>query len=273
LARRAPRVQVQGPGQANGRPAGQAHRIERAKVRALFRRLRKTRDGATRETLILAHERLAFYLTQRFLGRGQPAEDVIQTARIGLIKAVDRFDARRGVEFTTYATPTIVGEIRRYFRDTLWSVHVPRRLREMNNNLIRTVERLTQRLMRPPTIVELARETGLPHDAVRQALDVANAYNPVSLDAVTTEEQHNPPAFPLLQSIGQDDPGLAQVEDRLTLKQALAKLPHREQEIMRLTFYERMPQAAIARRLGISQMHVSRLRRRALSRLRALILH
>lgn len=242
-------------------------------MRELFGRLRRTQDGAAREALILAHERLAQYLTRRFLGRGQPEEDLFQTARVGLIKAVDRFDTRRGVEFTTYATPTIVGEIRRYLRDTLWSIHVPRRLRELNNALVRTVERLTQRLMRPPTIPELARETGVPCEAVRKALDVGHAYRPTSLDAVASEEPHAQTPLSLLHLVGREDPRLTQVEDRLTLQQVLAKLPPQEREVMRLTFYRGLPQAAIARRLGISQMHVSRLRRRALVRLRTLIAH
>jgi len=245
-------------------------RLEKAEVRALFVRLRRTRDPAAREALILAHENLAIYLARKFADRGEPLDDIIQVAQMGLIKAIDRYDPGRGIEFTTYATPTIVGEIKRYFRDKLWSIRVPRRLRELNYALMRSVETLSQRLGHSPTIAELAEDTGVPFDVVLEALEAGRAYSPASLDAEAVEEGSDR-AVSLLESIGGDDSTIERLEDHATLEWALGMLSDRHGEIVRLRFYEQCSQAEIARRLGISQMHVSRLQREALGRLRALI--
>lgn len=244
--------------------------LDKSEVRALFRRLRKTRDPAAREELTLAHESLALYLARKFADRGEPLDDVIQVAQIGLLKAVDRFDPNRGIEFTTYATPTIVGEIKRHFRDKLWAIHVPRRLREFNYTLMRAVEELSQRLGRSPTIPEIAEAMGASFDAVLEAMEVGRAYSLVSLDAegAESDEDH---AVSLRDAVGAEDQALEHLEDRATLEWALRTLPERPREIVRLRFFEDLSQAEIARRLGISQMHVSRILREALTRLRALI--
>lgn len=242
----------------------------RTEIRKLFERFRQTGDPAARDALILAHQRLAVYLASKFADRGEPLEDLIQVAQIGLINAVDRYDLSRGLEFSTFATPTIVGEIRRHFRDKLWSVHVPRRLREVNRVLMRSVETLSQRLGRSPTIAEMAEETGVPFDVVLEALDAGHAYAPISLDADGADEEDGRTGA-LLESLGREDAALEQLEDRTTLEWALRNLPDREREIVTLRYSTQLSQGEIARRLGVSQMHVSRLQRVALDRLRALI--
>jgi RNA polymerase sigma-B factor len=244
--------------------------LQKAEVRTLFQQLRKTGDPAAREALILAHQSLAVYLARKFGDRGEPLEDIIQVAQIGLIKAVDRYDTTRGIEFTTYATPTIVGEIKRYFRDKLWSIRVPRRLRELNYALMRSVETLSQRLGHSPTIAELAEESGVPFDVVLEALEAGRAYSPASLDAENAEDGSDRTAA-LLDTIGGEDTTIEQLENRVTLGWAMEQLPERHCQILELRFYDRLSQAEIARRLGISQMHVSRLQREALERLRAII--
>ncbi|HTD48532.1 MAG TPA: SigB/SigF/SigG family RNA polymerase sigma factor [bacterium] len=245
--------------------------LPRAEVRALFSHLRQTGDPVAREELILAHESLAIYLARKFADRGEPLEDLIQVAQVGLIKAIDRYDPARGIEFTTYVTPTIVGEIKRYFRDKLWSIRVPRRLREVNYTLMRCVDDLSQRLGRSPTLNELAEETGVPFEVAIEALEAGRAYTPASLDAETTEEGGGDRAVPLGEMIGDEDTTIERLEDRATLEWALENLPSRHKEIVRLRFFDRLSQAEIARRFGISQMHVSRLQREALGQLRGLI--
>ncbi len=244
--------------------------LEKAEARMLFRRFHKSRDPALRDELVLAHESLAIYLARKFADRGEPLEDIVQVARIGLLKAVDRYDPTRGIEFTTYATPTIVGEIKRHFRDKLWAIRVPRRLRELNYTLMRAVEELSQRLGRSPTIQEIAGATGVPFDDVLEALEVGRAYSLISLDAEPSEgdEEH---AVSLIESVGGEDPALEHLEDRATLQWALGMLPERLRQIVHMRFFEDLSQAEIARRLGISQMHVSRILREALARLAALI--
>src|SRR5215469_15371162 len=201
--------------------------LQKAEVRTLFQRLRKTGDPAAREALILAHQSLAVYLARKFGDRGEPLEDIIQVAQIGLIKAVDRYDTTRGIEFTTYATPTIVGEIKRHFRDKLWSIRVPRRLRELNYALMRSVETLSQRLGHSPTIAELAEESGVPFDVVLEALEAGRAYSPASLDAERTEEEDGRTGA-LTEALGREDPDIERLEDRTTIEWALGRLSDRE---------------------------------------------
>jgi len=242
----------------------------KAEIRALFERYHTARDPAVRDELVLAHENLAIYLARKFADRGEPLEDVIQVAQIGLLKAIDRYDATRGIEFTTYATPTIVGEIKRHFRDKLWAVRVPRRLRELNYALMRAVEDLSQRLGRSPTIPEIADATGIAFEDVLEAMEVGRAYSLASLDA-EMQDGDDDHGTALSESVGAEDPVLESLEDRATLDAALARLPDRAREVIRLRFYEDLSQAEIARRLGISQMHVSRVLRDALARLRVMI--
>jgi RNA polymerase sigma-B factor len=242
----------------------------KAEIRALFARYHNERRSEIRDELMLAHENLAIYLARKFADRGEPLEDVIQVAQIGLLKAIDRYDATRGIEFTTYATPTIVGEIKRHFRDKLWAVRVPRRLREVNYMLMRAVEELSQTLGRSPAIPEIAQATGIPFEDVLEAMEVGRAYSPASLDAELPDGDDDH-ATALSDSVGAEDPALESLEDRATLDAALARLPERAREVVRLRFYQDLSQAEIARRLGISQMHVSRVLRDALARLRGMI--
>jgi len=239
-------------------------------LRSLFARFYKTRDPALREELILAHKSLAIYFARKFGDRGEPLEDVIQVAQIGLLKAIDRYDPTRGLEFSTYATPTIVGEIKRHFRDKLWAIHVPRRLRELNQRLMQAVGELSQRLGRSPTIPELARTTGMNFEDVIEAMEVGRAYSPISFDAESGEGEDEPSAT-LLESVGFEDLALERFEDRATLDWAMSRLSERAQHIVRLRFQDDLSQAEIARRLGISQMHVSRILRDALAQLRLLV--
>lgn len=243
---------------------------DKAALRELFLRFAESRDPAVREELILSYSSLAAYLARKFSNRGEPLEDLTQVAHIGLLKAVDRFDPTRGIEFTTYATVTIVGEVKRHFRDKFWTVRVPRRLRELNNALMKSVESLSQRLGRSPTIPEIADETGVPFEEVVEAFELGRAYNPASLDAELAEGDEDR-GTSLIDYLGEDDPELMRLEDRRTLEDALRSLPERQHEIVRLRYYEGMSQADIARKLGISQMHVSRIQRDALKRLRELI--
>lgn len=236
----------------------------------LFWQYWHTRDRGIREELALTYGGLASYLARKFAYRGEPLEDLLQVAQIGLLNAIDRFDPTRGMAFSTYATETIVGEIKRYFRDKSWTVHVPRRLRELNNTLMRVVDSLTMRLGRSPTIGEIAEDARVSFEDAVQALEVGRAYNPLSLDAETGGAGEDD-AAPLRDQVGLDDPALGGLEDRRTVEVALQHLPEREQSVLRMRFYEELSQAEVARRLGISQMHVSRVQREALRRMKALI--
>ncbi len=249
-----------------------ARRLQsKQRVHELFQQLQRAGDPAAREALILAHERLAVYLAKKFADRGEALEDIIQVAQIGLIKAIDRYDPSRGIEFTTYATPTIVGEIKRHFRDKLWPLHVPRRLRELNYALMRSVEVLSQRRGRSPTIEELAEEAGAPFDVVLEALEAGRAYAPASLEAETADDGTNDRVTSLAELIGDRDPTLGQLEDHEALEWAMRKLPRPLQEIVRLRFFTHLSQTEIAEKLGISQMHVSRKLRESLGRLKSLM--
>ncbi len=245
-------------------------RQDRDALRALFAEFAHSRDPGVREQLVLAHGSLAAYLARKFANRGEPLEDITQVAQIGLLKAVDRFDPERGIEFTTYATVTIVGEIKRHFRDKFWAVRVPRRLRELNNTLMKAVEGLAQRLGRSPTIPEIAAETGVPFEDAVEAFELGRAYSPASLDAELSEggDEH---ASSLMDYLGTEDPAIERLEDRQTLEGALQMLPARQREILQMRYYDGLSQSEIARQLGISQMHVSRIQREALRRLRTLI--
>jgi RNA polymerase sigma-B factor len=252
-------------------PRGRGRRPpDREQIHALLCRYAATRDPEARERLVEAFGDLALYLARKFGNRGEPLEDIVQVARIGLLKALERYDPAREVEFTTYATPTIVGEIRRHFRDKLWAIRVPRGLRERNAALMRAIDDLAQRLGRSPTIQELSEHTGVALDDVLEALEVGRAYSLISLDAEGPEGEGESVSA-LAESVGAEDPALEGLEDRATLEGALARLPARSREIVRLRFFEDLSQADIAARLGISQMHVSRLLREALLALRVLL--
>ncbi len=202
----------------------------------------------------------------RYAGRGEPLDDLVQVATIGLIKSVDRFDLERGVEFSTYATPTIVGEIKRHFRDRGWAVRVPRRLQELRLHLSTATAELSQQLGRAPTVRELAERLGRSEEEILEGLESANAYSTLSLDVPDQGEGDSPA---VVDSLGSEDEALAGVEYRESLKPLLERLPPREKRILLLRFFGGMTQSQIATELGISQMHVSRLLARTLAKLRA----
>ena len=218
-----------------------------------------------RGELVVLHLPLVEYLARRFRNRGEGLDDLTQVATIGLIKSIDRFDLARGVEFSTYATPTIVGEIKRHFRDKGWAVRVPRRLQELKLALTKAIGDLAQHLGRAPTVAELAAHLQMSEEDVLEGLESANAYSTVSLDAPDSGDEDAPA---VAESLGMVDEALEGVEYRESLKPLLERLPPREKRILLLRFFGNMTQSQIATELGISQMHVSRLLARTLSQLR-----
>jgi RNA polymerase sigma-B factor len=248
-----------------------SHAVEdRARARALFERLAKLdeRDPERlrlRGELVELHLPLVEYLARRFRNRGEWLDDLTQVATIGLIKSIDRFDLSRGVEFSTYATPTIVGEIKRHFRDKGWAVRVPRRLQELKLALTKAIGDLAQREGRAPTVAELAAHLQMSDEDVLEGLESANAYSTVSLDAPDSGDDDAPA---VAESLGMLDDALEGVEYRESLKPLLERLPPREKRILLLRFFGNMTQSQIAAELGISQMHVSRLLARTLTQLR-----
>jgi RNA polymerase sigma-B factor len=216
-----------------------------------------------RDRLVEMHLPLVEYLARRFAGRGEPLDDLIQVGTIGLIKAVDRFDTERGVEFSTYATPTVVGEIKRHFRDKGWTVRVPRRLQELRASLSSATSDLTQNLGRSPTVAELAAHLKIGEEEVLEGLESANAYTAVSIEASDGEG-----GMSVADTLGGDDLSLEGVEYRESIKPLLDSLPARERRILMLRFFGNLTQSQIAADLGISQMHVSRLLARTLAQLR-----
>ncbi len=203
-------------------------------------------------------------IARRYAGRGEALDDLIQVGSIGLIKAIDRFDISRGVELQTYAVPTIVGEIKRHFRDRGWAVHVPRRLKELNLKLSSLIEELSGQLGRSPTISELAQASGASEEEVIEALDSGHAY---STDSLTASGDDDTDAD-RLRSLGRLEDGYTAAEDRSVLAEGLRALDERERRIIQLRFVEGLTQSQIAHQVGISQMHVSRLIRRALDKMR-----
>jgi RNA polymerase sigma-B factor len=243
---------------------------DRSRARRLFERLHELPEGdlerqRIRDQLVEMHLPLVEYLARRFRNRGEWLDDLIQVATIGLIKSIDRFDLERGVEFSTYATPTIVGEIKRHFRDKGWAVRVPRRLQELKLSLTKAISELAQRNGRAPTVGELAAHLQMTEEEVLEGLESANAYSTVSLDAPDSGDEDAPA---VADSLGIIDEALEGVEYRESLKPLLEKLPPREKKILLLRFFGNMTQSQIATELGISQMHVSRLLARTLTQLR-----
>lgn len=239
---------------------------DKRRTRELFVRYRLDGDEAARDELVTMYLNLVKYLASRFRNRGEPIEDLVQVGTIGLIKAIDRFDIDRQVEFTTYATPTIVGELKRYFRDKGWAIKVPRRLQELSFRVNQAVDALTQELQRSPTIDELADYLGVTSDEVLEAMETSEAYNFVSLE--TDRGGDGSDTFSILEYIGEDDALMLAIDDRTTLQEAFKKLSPQEQRVLYLRFFEGLTQTEIARRLEISQMQVSRLLRRTLRVLR-----
>jgi RNA polymerase sigma-B factor len=235
-------------------------------TRELFSAYRLKGDEDARDALVEMYLNLAKYLASRFRNRGEPIDDLIQVATIGLIKAIDRFDIEREVEFTTYATPTIVGELKRHFRDKGWAVKVPRRLQELSFKVNQAVDTLTQRLQRSPTVPEIGEYLDDSPDEVLEALETFEAYNFVSLESDRTTDGSE--TFSILEYIGHDDQLMAVVDDRAMLAAVLKHLTPQEQQVLYLRFFEGLTQTEIAQKHGISQMQVSRLLRRTLRVLR-----
>ncbi len=240
---------------------------ERDHLRRRFDDYHRTGDTAVRDELVTAHLRLAIHLARRFDNRGVPLDDLIQVASLGLLKAVERFDSERGLEFSTFATPTVVGELKRHFRDKGWSARVPRRVQDLHVRLNVLVGELTHQLGRSPTIAELAQAARTSAEEVLEAMEAAEAYRAASLDGPSLNGDRPGVAG----TLGQTDEALFQVENRMLVERLLATMAPREQLMVRLRFYEEMTQSEIADRLDISQMHVSRLLTRCLDNFRQLL--
>ena len=234
-------------------------------LREMFFAFAETRDERLRAQLIEAHVGLAEYLARRFANRGEPLDDLVQVGSLGLVKAVDRFEPERGLEFSTYATHTIVGELKRHFRDKGWAVRVPRRMQELHLRLSGLVNTLNQDLGRSPTVAEIAQAAGVSEEEVLEAMEAGQAYRFASLDAPAPGEEGGSMAT----ALGENDRQMTDVEHRVALSPLLSKLPERQQKILHLRFFEGLTQSEIAQQLGISQMHVSRLLARSLAQLRA----
>ena len=230
------------------------------------RRYHDRGDLEARERLIEQYLPLVRSLARRYANRGEQLEDLVQVGCIGLIKAIDRFDVDRGVELTTYATPNIIGEIKRHFRDKGWSVRVPRGLQELNVRLSQLLEQLTVQLERSPTIAELAKAAGVDEEQVLEALESGQAYTTVSLSAPAGHGDDSD--LDPLESLGQLEHEYEVSEDRAILAPGLKALDERERRIIHLRFWEGLTQSQIAQQVGISQMHVSRLIRRSLEKVR-----
>lgn len=236
----------------------------------MFRELRdQTPDSLewerTREKIVRRCMPLAEHIAHRFEGRGEAREDIAQVARLGLVNAVNRFDVECGSDFVSFAVPTIMGEVRRHFRDNSWSVKVPRRLKELHLQVGNATGEMSQRLGRAPTATELATELGLDREEVVEALIAGSGYNTLSMDTGGGGDDESPP---LSETLGSPDTNLDRIENHEALRPLLEALPERERTVLVLRFFESLTQSQIAERVGISQMHVSRLLARTLARLR-----
>jgi RNA polymerase sigma-B factor len=221
-----------------------------------------TRDRALRDALVEEHAPLAEFLARRFQHRGEALDDLRQVALVGLLKSVERFEPERGLKFSSFATPTIVGELKRHFRDRGWAVRVPRRVQELHLALDRTIATLTQELGRPPTTDEIAARAGVRDEDVLEAMEATRLYRLPSIDAAGPDGDPSTDA-----RIAQVDEDLDAVHDRLAVSDLLAVLPPRERRIVYLRFFEGLTQSEIAESIGISQMHVSRLLTKSLETL------
>jgi RNA polymerase sigma-B factor len=231
----------------------------------LLRRYHQNGDVDARQQLIERHLEFVRRLARRYARRGEQLDDLTQVGCVGLIKAIDRFDGSFGANLTTYAAPNILGEIKRHFRDRGWSVRVPREIQELNVRLTKVVDELTTQLGRSPSVVELASEAGATTEQVLEALESSSAYSALSLsEAPDADEESAGP----MDSLGEEDEHFEQSEQRITLATGIQRLPARERTILHLRFFEGLTQSEIAERVGVSQMHVSRLIRDSLDRMR-----
>ena len=242
--------------------------LDRAHDREMLEQLATLEVGtaehsALRDVLIERHLPLVHFLARKFADRGEPLDDLVQVGTIGLIKAIDRFDASRGFEFSTYASPTIVGEIKRHFRDKTWAIRVPRRLQELGAAVEKTRTELTHKMGHAPTPAQIAQELNLTLEEVIDAMESQAAYSTVSLDGSFNEDSQS-----LGDSLGDLDAALESIDDRESLRPLLATLDGRAKQILAMRFFDNMSQSAIAQELGVSQMHVSRILTKTLKTLR-----
>ena len=238
---------------------------DKQKTRELFRRYKEDGDMEAREQLVMSHLNLVRFLASKFKNRGEPLDDLVQVGYLGLLKAIDRFDPDRGLEFTTYATPTILGEIKRHFRDKGWSVRVPRRLQELSAKVNQATDTLTTQFQRSPTIQEIADYLDASVDEVLEAMESSSAYSSVPLEGTGSSENDDAPS--VIDRYGSEDNELAFTDDRLVIEEALKGFSPREREVIELRFLKGMTQIEIAEQLGISQVQVSRLLRRTLKKI------
>jgi RNA polymerase sigma-B factor len=249
-------------------------RPDREELRALHRRYRDSKDPGERdrirEQLVAAYHDFVYFLARKFQNRGEPLDDIVQVGYLGLIKAIERFDPDLGYEFTTFATLTVAGEIKRHFRDKGTAIRFPRRLQELHQSAVRVNEQMKNELGHEPTVAELAERLGVAPEDVTEAMEMGPAQTPLSLDQ-TLGSPDGEGGRSVAEAIGDEDPELERVEMRDILNRAMEHLTPRERAIMAMRFYEQMSQSEIAKRLGISQMHVSRLQRAALEQLRKFV--
>ena len=235
---------------------------DKERTRELFRLYKEEGDEEAREQLIVSHLNLVRFLASKFKNRGEPIDDLMQVGTIGLIKAIDRFDPARGLEFTTFATPTIMGEIKRHFRDKGWSVRVPRRLQELSAKVNQTTDDLTRELQRPPSVAEVAERLGASVDEVLEAMESSSAYSSVPLEGAGQNADDDAPS--IIDHYATEDDDLAASDDRIVIEDAMSEFTPREQEIVNMRFQQGMTQVEIAQKLGISQVQVSRMLRKVL---------
>ncbi len=235
----------------------------------LFREYRRTRDPSLRAHFIEQHEGLVRHVAKDYADSGEPFEDILAVGTMGLIHAVDRFDPERGTKFATFAVPTIRGEIQRYFRDHTWGVRVPRRIQELSLKARELADKLSSERGRPPTYAELARALGVPEEDLVEALEVGRQYESVSLESAVAAPDDE--GYPALERTGEEDPRLEEIAQRDQLARALRQLPARERVVLVLRYFSELSQQEVGRRLGISQMHVSRLQHQALRNLRKIL--
>lgn len=238
---------------------------DKEKTHELFRRYKEEGDVEAREKLVMSHMNLVRFLANKFKNRGEPLDDLIQVGYLGLLKAIDRFDPSRGLEFTTYATPTIMGEIKRHFRDKGWSVRVPRRLQELSAKVNQATDVLTTELRRSPKIEEIAEYLDASVDEVLEAMESSSAYSSVPLEGTGNNDNDDAPS--VLDRYATEDSALNFTDDRLIIEEALKGFSPREREVIDLRFLQGMTQIEIAEQLGISQVQVSRLLRRTLKKI------
>ncbi|MBE0428527.1 MAG: SigB/SigF/SigG family RNA polymerase sigma factor [Thermoleophilia bacterium] len=238
-------------------------KLSREEINSLFQTYQENNDPEVKRVLVDAYMDLVHSLARRFANRGEPLDDLVQVASMGLLKAIDRFEPDRNVQFTTYAVPTIVGELRRYFRDRASAIRLPRGLRERSHALNAAIQKFSQEHSRSPSVAEIAGEIGLTEEEVIESLESSEAVAVASLDTTTDEGD-----LSLLDIVGGEDKALEMLDERLSLAGAMSNLDAREQNLLYLRFIEGLSQTEIAERLHISQMHVSRLLRRTLNSLR-----